>query len=321
MLRSSIALHSPNELLARKIFMVTPTPTPDYHHSQRPAMAEQYHRVMKRFELSDWFGIGVKVGEGEKRVPVHVNSRRNPRTSLRRGPDGTPLQGQPMRVNRGRRRDHLDGNPDKTLFHVSPGDRRRALIALDIDADAAGDWREAAAYGRAVLGSLFPSLETFDEPSRSWPRKGGAYGWLQVDWQTTPPELRQLIERLLNRHLRTVAAEIGPPPGIKMDGVRGLTSYEATNTHFDHGQAESDSLEQTRNLRPSYRRELEQTVRRFGTLITSPCFAAFNGERENNVSAFLEWVENKAGRIMATQIIHTLPAEYQAMIEKAKTSS
>jgi len=362
-------------------------------------LAARYRQVMKRFERLDRFGWEFSTPGQLKGKPLHRNSRSNPRPDVHNwSKDGKHRYRKPDRIDVGKEHAHLLG--ERALFHISRPDRRVALYALDIDGEEGSDYQEAAAFVRDIVRQLWPGLEPFVEPGRSYPRKGGCYGWIRVDWGKTAPAIRREFENALNRVLwrRFRAA----PPGITCDGLKGSTWYEEPNRHFDARLAHSihpfagkhvdevqlpqdvlgriDPLiapqldiedgwiprkslvklnrwlpeplpevfqepgqlpERTRwkrityiehyerqkifygirrdqsvdyNQRISYRRELEEIATHFGILVTRPCYAAFRGDRPNNIADFVAWTVNDHGVITRKLLEAVLPADEVARI-------
>jgi len=362
-------------------------------------LAARYRQVMKRFERLDRFGWEFSKPGQLKGEPRQRNSRSHPRPDVHNwSKDGKHRYRKPDRIDVGKEHAHLRG--ERALFHISRPDRRVALYALDIDGEEGSDYEQAAAFVRDIVAQLWPGLEPFVEPGRSYPRKGGCYGWFRVDWGKTAPAIRREFENALTRLLGQ-RFRVGPP-GIKCDRLTGTTWYEEPNRHFDARLAHSthpfagrqvdevqlprdvldridpliaaefdiedgwiprkslvelnrwlpeplpEALQESGQLpertrwkeitylqayerekifygigrdqrvdysqRVCYRLELEEIVTHFGTLVTRPCYAAFRGDRPNNIADFIAWTGNEQGVITRKQLEAVLPADQVARI-------
>jgi|GEM_PF-5850883 len=207
------------------------------------AQFNAYRKAMVRFQHPEWFGIGQTVEGTHKQLPIHANGKNHPHPNVRRNDDGV-LYRLPSRKMQRMRVRHLCG--ERALFHISRGDRPEALLALDIDGlDEGGDWRHAAQYGHQILAELARlaqlEIEAFAEPGRSWPRKGGAYLWIRVQYEDLSGPARWSFELRLNRLLKAIAATIPSPAGVKFDALKGCTTFTYSNPRFDSQLAGSDS--------------------------------------------------------------------------------
>ena len=354
------------------------------------------YEATKPFQHSRWFGIEVgrhesPVGKGR---PVHRNTRNNPLPHTWVAKFGRRLYRRAATRSKYMVRDHLAGT--QAYFHVTRGDEPIALLGLDCDSDRPDSFPAVAAWYHDSLRQIWPTLEPFVEPGRSFPRKGGGYAWFRVDYTGVKPQTRRVIERLVNRRLKSLLSDA--PDGTLFDALKGTTTYEETNPDYDEAYANEDGwrtehqyclpalwfpLERVtsrdhpnlramaaRPLMPGhdgvdlnawevwlperelqklikrgwlpenldfaslrdqyetlsrrasyelemtfygiegleersrfwYRREaLEPKRRHYGTLITSPCYAAKSGERPDNVEDFLTWLKNPRGQLSLDQ--------------------
>lgn len=218
-----------------------------YLNASEQGLVKRYREAMLQYGSTVRFGREWRRPGQIKGVPLHVNTRKHPCPKLARGGKSKRLYRKPDQHTLADSINHVtDGN---ALFHVSRHDRHVSLYGLDIDSppvaelgpevDAHVLWQTAIRFGRRLLNSLFPGVESFGEPSRSFPRKGGAYVWFCVDWAGMPQRRRKRYERALGRRLKEVAHSLECPAGLTFDDMKGRGTYTYANPAYDQEWAET----------------------------------------------------------------------------------
>lgn len=75
-----------------------------------------------------------------------------------------------------------------------------------------------------------------------------------------------------------------------------------------------------RNARFKMDYRLERRMRHFGLLVTRPCYAAFRGDRPNNLEEFLAWVDNAEGAVTLAKLKKAIAAYTVAQMPAVPTS-
>lgn len=205
-----------------------------YSPNEAINQAKLLHRRLTRYIKSQFFGIGIRSEKtAAKETPVHVNGRKNPLPLInRRFPNAWSRK--ESRLTSRLIANHLMGN--RALFLVSAATRKCALLGLDVDGEKGVPWQLAAEYGSQCIKAIFPDLEPFIEMGRSAPVKASSYIWFRIYYGDTPAPVRAQIELELNRHLKTQFTS--PPAGIKLDAIKGRSSFYSENKCYDREYAE-----------------------------------------------------------------------------------
>jgi hypothetical protein len=196
------------------------------------AQAGRLFQRLRRYIKSDFFGIGIVREEGAKAMPVHVNTPRNPLPLINKRFSNYWTRKE-SRLNWRLMASHLTGR--RSLFHVSAGTKKIAMLGLDIDGERSCSWQTAGDYGYQCLTQVFPTLVPFVEMGRSAPVKASAYAWFRILYGDTPGPVRAQIELELNRYIKSRFPSA--PPGIKLDAIKGRSSFFMPNPKFDSAYA------------------------------------------------------------------------------------
>lgn len=117
----------------------------------------------------------------------------------------------PMKLTERLFENHLTGHTP--LFTQARADRRMCVVALDLDGDQPGEIEHAYEHVQACFKNAFPNIDfqTFLEPSRSYPRKTGAYGWIKINCKGIRTELRNKVINVISAYIRDAATNLPNP--------------------------------------------------------------------------------------------------------------